>query len=67
MKKLVPVVALFAVLSLASCKKDYVCSCTVLGITTKTTIPDTKKGDAEDACDASDTAAQVAGGSCELE
>ena len=50
----------------ASCKKDYTCSCTVLGQTTDTTIPDAKKADAEDACAASSSAAAILGGSCEI-
>jgi hypothetical protein len=54
----------FAVLSFASCKKDYTCTCTVTsgGSTTKgsTTIHDSKK-DAEEACDAGDASYTSAG------
>lgn len=52
--------------ALASCKKDYTCACTIAGVTTESTIADAKKADAEEACDASNTAAALLGGSCEL-
>jgi hypothetical protein len=65
MKKVYMMLAVCAI-ALASCKKDYTCSCTVLGQTTDTTIPDAKKADAEEACDASSAAAALLGGSCEL-
>jgi hypothetical protein len=54
------------VASLASCKKDYTCDCTIAGQTTSTPINDAKKADAEDACNALDVAAKLAGGSCTL-
>ena len=47
MKRIV-LVAAVAMLSLASCKKDYVCSITVLGTTTDTEDPGLNKSDAED-------------------
>ena len=65
MKKVYMMLAVCAI-ALASCKKDYTCSCTILGTTTDSTIQDAKKADAEEACDASSAAAAVLGGSCEL-
>ena len=65
MKKLIPVLVFAVAMSFGSCKKDYTCKCTgvpVLG-TYSFVIPDSKKSDAEDACDLADNA----GGSCELE
>jgi hypothetical protein len=64
MKKLI--IAVAAVAFLASCKKDYTCDCTTLGVTTKADLGKQKKADAEDACNASDTAAKIVGGSCTL-
>jgi len=66
-------IAAFFTLSLASCKKDWSCKCTVTtaGVsgTTETTFNATKK-DAEDSCTALETSASVAGVSstttCEL-
>ena len=68
MKKLLilAVVGCFA-LGLTSCKKDYTCSCTIAGTTTKSEIKDAKKKDAQDACDALDTAAKLGSGSCSLD
>ena len=65
MKKVYMMLAVCAI-ALASCKKDYTCSCTVLGQTTETTIADAKKADAEDACAASSAGAALLGGSCEI-
>ena len=73
MKKVIIALGCVAFFGLASCKKDYTCTCTIpnpLGggdITQTYEYEDSKKGDAEDACDAQDQAAQVAGGSCELD
>ena len=64
MKKVLLAVAVVAIL--ASCKKDYTCECTILGVTTPTEIKDAKKADAEDACNALDVAAKLTGGSCTL-
>lgn len=54
----------FAVLTLASCKKDYTCTCTtsVGGVSTSasTTINDTKKN-ATEACDAGDATSTTLG------
>jgi len=63
---LVAGVALVAVL-FTSCKKDYTCSCTILGSTTKSTIADASKKDATDACDALNTSAAILGGTCSLD
>jgi hypothetical protein len=65
MKKVFAVVAVVALL--ASCKKDYTCSCTIAGVTSKTEIKDAKKADAEDACSALNTSASLVGGSCSLD
>lgn len=60
--------ALF-VLGLASCKKDYTCTCTISGTSTSTEILDSKKGDAEDACNALEVAARIGdpNASCNLD
>ncbi len=66
-------IAAFFTLSLASCKKDWTCKCTVttagVSATTETPFNATKK-DAEDACSALETSGSVAGVStsstCEL-
>lgn len=52
MKKVMFAAAAFAVLGLASCKKEYTCTCTesVTGLSTSTTLKATKK-DAKAACD----------------
>lgn len=65
MKKVYMMLAVCAI-ALASCKKDYTCSCTIAGVTTDSTIADAKKADAEEACDALNVAAAIGGGSCEL-
>ena len=65
MKKVYMMLAVCAI-ALASCKKDYTCSCTVLGQTIDTTIPDAKKADAEEVCDTQSAGVAAAGGSCEL-
>lgn len=60
MKKLV--IAFAAIAFLASCKKEYTCTCktTLLGVTTSasTTIKDTKKN-AEETCDKGDQSGLV--------
>ncbi len=66
MKNLTLIAGAVFVLSLASCKKDYDCECTVAGQTSTTTFEDSKKSDAEDACDALSTSAAILGGSCDL-
>lgn len=66
-KVLMFAVAGLFVAGLASCKKDYTCSCTISGQTTSTPINDAKKKDAQDACDALSTSASIVGGSCSLD
>lgn len=56
MKKLLFVFAIAALGSLASCKKDYTCTCTTKvdgmdPVSTSQTWEDQKKSDAEEACD----------------
>lgn len=69
MKKALTLFAGVAVVAMlfSSCKKDYTCSCTIAGITTKATIANASKKDATDACDASNTSAALVGGSCKLD
>jgi len=58
----------FALLALASCKKDYTCTCTTTAesasgsatTTASTTINDTKKN-AEEACDEGDATSSIGG------
>jgi len=68
MKKLLFVFAIAAVGSLASCKKDYSCDCTVAGIEQSAPIENAKKGDAEDTCDDIEANYKIADSeaSCEL-
>ena len=68
MKKFAPiaVIALFGVLSMTSCKKDYTCTCTIGGVTYPYTYSKVKKSVAKTNCDNQNTAAAVAGGSCSL-
>jgi hypothetical protein len=49
-------------LSMSSCKKDWTCTCTLLGATSAIPINDATKSDAEDAC----SALEILGNSCEL-
>jgi hypothetical protein len=49
MKKVI-FIAIVAVASLASCKKDRVCTCTTGSYTSIVTYTDAKKGDARAAC-----------------
>ena len=56
-----------AFVSLASCKKDYTCTCTIDGESVATPYNDVKKSDAEDACDALNTQFSAQGGSCSLD
>ncbi len=50
MKKSIFIVAVLAAFTFASCKKDHVCECTVAGVSTKSTIKDTRKK-AKEACE----------------
>jgi hypothetical protein len=66
-------VAVGMTLSLASCKKDYVCTCTYndgsANQTIEVPINNAKKSDAEDACAASESVYKVidANASCSLQ
>ena len=70
MKKIVPVVliAAFGLVSLASCKKNYTCTCKSSTGATVATYPFTKvkKKDAKAACDTWNSSLAVSGGSCSL-
>ena len=64
--KLFFAVAAIGMMSLASCKKDYTCECTIDGETVSTEMKDVKKKDAKNACDTWGSLYTLAGGSCEL-
>lgn len=65
MKKVLVAVALVAFF--ASCKKDYVCTCSSPGETDELfPIKDAKKSDAKDACNALNSLAILGGGSCSI-
>lgn len=66
MKKLVFAIAALGLFSMTSCKKEYTCSCTIMGMTTEAKSGKVKKADAKTWCDNANTAAQTAGGSCSL-
>jgi hypothetical protein len=66
-KVLMFAVAGLFVAGLASCKKDHTCTCTAGGSSSTTTFPDTKKKDAQDACDALSVLSAIGGGSCSLD
>ena len=65
MKKLTILAGVFFVFALASCKKDYTCTCTTdtAGVTSTatTTIENSTQSDAEEACEAGNTSATVLG------
>ena len=69
MKKLLIPFALLMITAFAStsCKKDYTCTCndSIIGQTLYP-INDSKKGDAEDACNELSAAEALIGGSCTL-
>lgn len=70
MKKVIAFAAV-AMVALASCKKDYTCTCTydLMGESMSVDAPlnDMKKKDAEEACDAADATYSMYGGAaCEL-
>ncbi|HUM48324.1 MAG TPA: hypothetical protein PLD84_15440 [Chitinophagales bacterium] len=67
MKKVLLIVTVIAAFGLTSCKKDYNCTCIILGQTTVSPINNSSKDDAEEACDALDVSAQIVGGSCTLD
>jgi hypothetical protein len=65
MKKIVTIVAvaLFGVLVLPSCKKDYTCTCTFGGQSASTTLKNVTKKDAKAACESGN----IGGASCSLD
>lgn len=71
MKKIltIGVFALFGVIALSSCKKDWTCTCTVNGVTgTAATYKDTKKSDAKASCDSVESLSKLidASASCSI-
>lgn len=66
MKKLVLALAALGLVSLTSCKKEYTCSCNILGVTTEAKTAKVKKSDAKSQCEALDAQAKPFGGSCSL-
>ena len=68
MKKLIFLGA-FAILTLASCKKDWTCTCTssLGGGSSSTTISDKTKSDAKAECDGGDASAGGITVDCELQ
>ncbi|MBI2259709.1 MAG: hypothetical protein HYU67_12545 [Flavobacteriia bacterium] len=66
MKKVL-VIAALGVFVLASCKKDYVCKCTIDGETYTYDLGKIKKKDAKDACDSAGSIWLLAGGTCDYE
>lgn len=67
MKKLVLAVAALGLISLTSCKKDYTCTCKYPGSAdVATALGKQKKSDAKKTCDAANSIATIAGGSCSL-
>jgi capsular polysaccharide biosynthesis protein len=69
MKKIILSLAVVAIaaVSFTSCKKDYTCTCTILGQASSTTYEKTTKDDAQSKCDAANTGAALLGGSCKLD
>jgi len=65
MKKVL-LVSAFAVLALASCKKDYTCECTAAGAKATYQLKDVKKKDAQKSCDTAGATWITAGGTCTL-
>lgn len=59
-------IILLGLSAMTSCKKDWDCDCTILGLTTTTTIPDATKKDATQSCDDLSSTASIVGGSCSL-
>jgi hypothetical protein len=69
MKKFTLAIAAFGLISLASCKKDYTCTCTDPADPTSNqnfTFKDVKKKDAKTACDTWNALYSIDGGKCEL-
>lgn len=69
MKKFTLAIAAIGLISLASCKKDYTCTCTDPNDPTSNasfTFKDAKKKDAKKACDGWHSIYAMDGGSCSL-
>lgn len=72
MKKLSTILAVVAVISLASCKKDYTCECTYTDSSgffdnsTSTITINGKKKDVEKSCDAFDYTSGTTSNSCKI-
>ncbi|MEP7128812.1 MAG: hypothetical protein ABI729_08090 [Chitinophagales bacterium] len=66
MKKLL-FIATITIVGLASCKKDYNCTCDILGTVTVTPIQNVSKDDAQSTCDAANVSAVLFGGTCTLD
>lgn len=68
MKKLVLSIAALALVAttMTSCKKEYTCSCSILGVTQDTKFEKMSKADAEDKCKEASTSAAILGGSCSI-
>ena len=66
MKKAILFAAVIAASSFTSCKKDRICTCTILGVSSNVTYEESKKKDAKDACNELNTSAALVGGKCEL-
>lgn len=67
MKNLFIGLGVLAMIAATSCKKDYTCECTFDGgVTSAATYEKVSKSDAEDKCSASNTAAILVDGKCEL-
>ena len=68
MKKiLLPVIAVLMMTAMSSCKKDWTCTCTIMGDTTTETYTNVSRSDAKEKCEAQDALAQQKGGSCKLD
>ena len=64
MKKITLLAVAFVAVSLASCKKNYVCECTYDGMTYTYDLGKIKKKDAKASCDAAGAQWITFGGSC---
>lgn len=67
MKGILAIAVVAMTFGLTSCKKDWTCTCTSSGSSSSITIPDAKKGDAEDACEALEFSAFGTSQTCELD
>ena len=70
MKKILFIaLAVISATTFSSCKKDYICKCTVSGVEYKIDIKDSKKADAEEACASSEAVYKIADATatCNLE